>query len=59
MFLHSVEMIFDLYPDLPLSRLVPHKGMFEQLVSVRSLVVIFHKKGFDKVLKLAAPPFRF
>merc|ERR1719189_3001214 len=54
--LNPVQVILQLYPHLPLCRLVPHKWMLEKLVSVGSLMIVLHQHGLYKVLELATPP---
>lgn len=40
--LAPVDVVLELYPDLPFGRLVPNERVLEQLLGVRSVVVVLH-----------------
>lgn len=51
----SVDVIFELDADLPLVRLVPDEGVFQQLLSGRTLSVILHQGTFNEAEELLGP----
>jgi hypothetical protein len=40
--LARIYMIFELNPSLPLCRLITNEWMFEKLICVGTLVIVFH-----------------
>lgn len=55
----TIDVVLQLYSDLPFRRLVPYKRMLEELFRVRSLMVILHQHRLDKSVKLLRPLLRF
>lgn len=53
--LGSVDVVFELDADLPLVRLVPDEGVFEQLFGGRTLGVVFHQAALNEAEKLLRP----
>jgi len=53
--LGSVDVVFELDADLPLVRLVPDEGVFEQLLRRRSLGVVLHQAALNEAEELLRP----
>jgi len=51
----SVDMLFELDADLPLSRLIFDKRMFQQLFCARPHCVVLDQTHFNEVVKLLGP----
>ena len=47
-FLATIDVILELDADLAFGWLVPNERMLQQLLRVRSLVVVLHQNRFDK-----------
>jgi hypothetical protein len=50
-FLATIDVILELDADLAFGWLVPNERMLQQLLRVRSLVVVLHQNRFDKTVK--------
>lgn len=58
MFLATINVVLELDADLPFCWLVADERMLEQMLRVRTLVVILDEDRFDEILKLFGPFFR-
>lgn len=57
-FLATINVVLELDADLPFCWLVADERMLEQMLRVRTLVVILDEDRFDEILKLFGPFFR-
>ncbi len=53
--LGSVDVVFELDADLPLVGLVPDEGVFQQLLSGRTLGVVLHQAALNEAEELLRP----
>lgn len=55
LFLRPVDVVFELYADLPLVGLVSDEGVLQQLLCRRALCVILNKAALDEAEELFGP----